>query len=434
MGATASADTVSEPSGEPAVTQPTSAATGSSTSDAASNTHVLQPTADQPASAATGTPTDNTTADTKPVQPANAATTQPTADQPVSSVTSGVQPAANSNPPTNDVNTASAPADLPKQPANTASGSNDSAAQLTERSVDGTRNSDTTTVNSTFEWTIHYTDEAGKTLVPDSVISHEYTRTDIGDQMGDWSYVPDSAKVTGTPNSGWHIDNPDIKLNQTISGGIFDTSTWQATAVLVDGYTSKYGIDVITDQLPKNPESLHATSPTSSRKGEFTFVYTKQPTKVTINYVDDDQGKKVVGTGTVSGKTGSEVTITPQLPKDYMLTPNKDVPSTYTVTDADNQVVTIHVQKQFVDTSATDPQAKQTRTVTLHYVYGAGDKQGQKAFDDAVLDVYYHRTATLDRATNQTTYGNWLWDQSQGDPTTPGYHVVSGKWTNLPQH
>ena len=249
MGATASADTVSEPSGEPAVTQPTSAATGSSTGDTTANA--------QPKS----------TTDTKPVQPTNAATTQPTADQPVSSVTSGVQSAANSNPPTNDVNTASAPADLPKQPANTASGSNDSAAQLTERSVDGIRNSDTTTVNSTFEWTIHYTDEAGKTLVPDSVISHEYTRTDIGDQMGNWSYVPGSAKVTGTPNSGWHIDNPDVKLNQTISGGTFDTSTWQAAAVPVDGYTSKYGVDVITDQLPKNPESLHAMSPTGSRKG-----------------------------------------------------------------------------------------------------------------------------------------------------------------------
>ena len=433
MGATASADTVSEPSGEPAVTQPTSAGTGSSTSDTAA-TAQPKSTADQPANTVTGASTDNTTADAKPVQTANVATTQPAANQPASSATSGVQPATNSNPPTNDVNTASAPADLPKQPANTASGSNDSAAQLTERSVDGTRNSDITTVNSTFEWTIHYTDEAGKTLVPDSVISHEYTRTDTGDQMGNWSYVPDSAKVTGTPNAGWHIDNPDIKFDQTIGGNVFDTSNWQAAAVSVDGYTPKYGIDAITDELPKNPESLHATSPTGSRKGEFTFVYTKQPTKVTINYVDDDQGEKVVGTGTVSGKTGSEVTITPSVPTGYMLTPGKDVPSMYTVTAGDNQVVTIHVQKQFVDTSATDPQAKQTRTVTLHYVYGAGDKQGQKAFDDAVLNVYYRRTATLDRATNQTKYGDWLWDQSQGDPSTPGYHVVSGKWTNLPQH
>lgn len=290
-----------------------------------------------------------------------------------------------------------------------------------------------TTLNTTFKWTIHYNDETGNQLRPDSVITHDYTRTDIGDQMGNWSYVPDSVKVTGTPNAGWNINNPTFKFDQTAGGTSFDFATWQAAAATIDGYTPKYGSVAITDQLPKNPESLHGTSTVDSGTHEHTFEYIKQPTKVTINYVDDEQGEKVVGTGTVSGKSGTAVTITPQLPKGYMLTPDKDVPGSYTVTDATDQAVTIHVQKQFVDLSDTDPQAKQTRTITLHYVYGAGDKQGQSAFDDAVLDVYYHRTATLDRATNQTTYGDWLWDQSQGDPTTPGYHVVSGKWTNLPQ-
>ena len=291
----------------------------------------------------------------------------------------------------------------------------------------------TTTLTSKFKWAIHYVDETGKKLLPDSMITHDYIRTDVDDQMGNWSYVPGSVEVTGTPNNGSHIDNPEFKFNQTAGGTTFDFATWQAVAAAINGYTAKYGSVNLTDQLAKKPESLHASTVIDSKTGEFTFVYTKQPTKVTINYVDDEQGEKVVGTGTVSGKSGTEVTITPQLPKDYMLTPNKDVPSTYTVTDADNQVVTIHVQKQFVDLSDTDPQAKQTRTITLHYVYGAGDKQGQKAFGDAVLEVYYHRTATLDRTTNQTTYGDWLWDQSQGDSSTPGYHVVSGKWTNLPQ-
>lgn len=278
MGATASADTVSEPSGEPAVTQPTSAATGSSTGDTTADAQPKS-TADQPANTAAGASTDSTTANAKPAQTANTATTQPVADQPTSSATSGVQPATNSNAPKNDVSAQSAPTALPKQPANVAdnvqpapdsaieAGNNGSAAQPTERSadpsalmtnfavdrqnVDGTHNSDTTTVISKLEWTIHYTDEAGKVLAPDSVISHDYTRTDTGDQMGNWSYVPDSAKVTGTPNTGWHIDNPDVKFDQTIDGNVFDISTWQAAAVPVDGYTPKYGIDAITDELPK---------------------------------------------------------------------------------------------------------------------------------------------------------------------------------------
>lgn len=271
MGATASADTVSEPSGEPVVTQPTSATTGSSTGSATANAQPKS-TADQPVNTAAGASTDNTTADTKPAQTSNAVTPQPVTDKPASSATSGVQPAANSVAPKNDVSAQSAPAASPKQPANVAdtqptaatsgaqpvldtaveSGNNESAAQSTgqtvdpttlmtnfvvdRQNVDGTHNSDTTTVISKLEWTIHYTDEAGKVLAPDSVISHDYTRTDTGDQMGNWSYVPDSAKVTGTPNTGWHIDNPDVKFDQTIGGNVFDISTWQAAAVPVDGY------------------------------------------------------------------------------------------------------------------------------------------------------------------------------------------------------
>ena len=450
MGVTAHADTIAETDPQPTIDQPTNMKSGTSTSSVTTD---VQPTAGQLASNGANTPTGNATTDVQ---------SKPTADQSASMAT-------NSATPKNEASAKAVPTVLPKQPANATaaqstavtsgsqpatnfnveSDNNGLAAKPTEQSadpaalmtnfavieqpVDDTNNSVTTTLPSKFTWAIHYTDESGKKLLPDSVITHDYTRTDTGDQMGNWSYVSDSVKVTGTPNAGSNIDNPTFKFDQAAGGTTFDFATWYAAAASIDGYTPNYGSVVLTDQLPKNPESLHATSTVDSGTHEFTFIYTKQPTKVTINYVDDEQSEKVVGTGTVSGKTGTEVTITPQLPKGYMLTPDKDVPSTYTVTDDANQAVTIHVQKQFVDLSATDLQAKQTRTVTLHYVYGAGDKQGQPAFDDAVLDVYYHRTAILDRTTNQTTYGDWMWDQSQGDPSTPGYHVVSGKWTNLPQ-
>ena len=423
MGVTAHADTVTTPSEQPAVNQPTSAATDTSTG---SITVESQSTADKTANVATNSAAPENDASAKPVQTVSPEQPANTDSQPTEA-TNVAQPVKNLN----------VESDNNESAAKTTGQSADSAALMTNFAVinqptDGTHNSDTTTLNTTFKWSIHYTDEAGKKLLPDSVITHDYTRTDTGNQMGNWSYVPDSVKVTGTPNNGWHIDNPNFKFDQAAGGTTFDFATWQAAAASIDGYTPNYGSVALTDQLPKNPESLHATTTVDSGTHEFTFVYTQRPKTVTINYVNDDN-ETVVKTDSVSGKAATEVTITPQLPKDYMLTPNKDVPSTYTVTDADNQVVTIHVQKQFVDTSTTDPQAKQTRTITLHYVYGAGDKQGQPAFDDAVLDVYYHRTATLDRATNQTTYGDWMWDQSQGDSSTPGYHVVSGKWTSLPQ-
>lgn len=78
-------------------------------------------------------------------------------------------------------------------------------------------------------------------------------------------------------------------------------------------------------------------------------------------------------------------------------------------------------------------QEYQTRTVTVHYKYADGDKKDQQASPDAVLQVFYQRTRTVS-ADGKVTYSPWVWDTSKGDKTTPGYHVVSGKWTNLPQN
>ena len=75
-----------------------------------------------------------------------------------------------------------------------------------------------------------------------------------------------------------------------------------------------------------------------------------------------------------------------------------------------------------------------TRTVTVHYKYADGPKKDQQASPDAVLEVYYKRNKLTNEVTGKSTYGLWNWDTSRGDKATPGYHVVSGKWTNLPQN
>lgn len=89
--------------------------------------------------------------------------------------------------------------------------------------------------------------------------------------------------------------------------------------------------------------------------------------------------------------------------------------------------VTVHLTHKHQVTTE-----QQTRPVTLHYQYAGGPQGTGKAFDDAVVNVYYHRTVDHDLATDTTTYGPWLFDTSQGDTNTPGYHVVSGDWTSLP--
>lgn len=102
--------------------------------------------------------------------------------------------------------------------------------------------------------------------------------------------------------------------------------------------------------------------------------------------------------------------------------------------------MTINVKHKTQNVTDTDPEAQQTRTVTVNYlvandgtVNGKEYKKGDKIAESAVLDVYYSRSAIKDLVTGKVTYGDaWLWNTKKGDSSTPGYHVVSGKWT-LPQ-
>ncbi|EGL98306.1 YSIRK signal domain/LPXTG anchor domain surface protein [Ligilactobacillus salivarius] len=76
-------------------------------------------------------------------------------------------------------------------------------------------------------------------------------------------------------------------------------------------------------------------------------------------------------------------------------------------------------------------QESQTRTLTEHYVYADGDKKGQKIADDAVVEIFYSREVKSINDQVVST-SEWKLDTTKGDNATPGYHVVSGTWTNLP--
>ena len=100
--------------------------------------------------------------------------------------------------------------------------------------------------------------------------------------------------------------------------------------------------------------------------------------------------------------------------------------------------MTVHLVHKTQDVTNTEPAAQETRTVTVNYVKTKVNEDGTytedgNAFTSAVLDVYYTRQATKDLVTGTVTYGPWQWNTKKGDSNTPGYHVVSGTWTNLPQ-
>lgn len=100
--------------------------------------------------------------------------------------------------------------------------------------------------------------------------------------------------------------------------------------------------------------------------------------------------------------------------------------------------IVIHLVHKTQNVTDTDPKAQETRTITVNYVKTKVNEDGTytedgNAFTSAVLDVYYTRQATKDLATGDITYGPWQWNTKKGDSNTPGYRVVSGTWTNLPQ-
>lgn len=103
-----------------------------------------------------------------------------------------------------------------------------------------------------------------------------------------------------------------------------------------------------------------------------------------------------------------------------------------------NTNIVVHLVHKTQDVTDTDPYAQETRTVTVNYVKTKVNEDGTytedgNAFTSAVLDVYYTRQATKDLVTGTVTYGPWQWNTKKGDSNTPGFHVVSGTWTNLPQ-
>lgn len=219
-----------------------------------------------------------------------------------------------------------------------------------------------------------------------------------------------------------------------------------------------------------------ATYPVSVNGQQYTAVTTPATAKVTvtdqmqftITYWDDTENKEITQFDITNAGNGAYSRLTfPEgiNPNDYQSVSVSGVPAGATVagdfwkpftdpscnwtipnyrwtTEAAPSFyganVVVHLVHKTQNVTNTDPAAQETRTVTVNYVkakvneYGTYTEDGN-AFTSAVLDVYYTRQATKDLVTETVTYGPWQWNTKKGDSNTPGYHVVSGTWTNLPQ-
>lgn len=182
----------------------------------------------------------------------------------------------------------------------------------------------------------------------------------------------------------------------------------------------------VEDQSASNSATTTVTS--ESTQTEASGAETpKKPDEIKKDNVDKTivatQNSNQQGTTTKSAETPSIVQKTET---------SKPAPSLF------NANVVVHLVHKTQDVTDTDPGAQETRTVTVNYVKTKVNEDGTyteagNAFTSAVLDVYYTRQATKDLVTGTVTYGPWQWNTKKGDSNTPGFHVVSGTWTNLPQ-
>ena len=318
MGVTAHADTVTTPSEQPAVSQPTSAATGTSTG---STTVDAQPIADKPASMATNSAVPENDASAKP---ANATDTQSTA-----ATNNGVQSSVNSNTPKNDVSAASASTVLPKQPANTVDG----VQPFMNLAVESDNN-DLAPKHETVDskWTLHYVNQADhkQELKDPTVITMQYTRTNTPQsdgkiQYGDWSYVPGSFKQTGTPITVKDSNNPVKQDNVDKNGENFDVFTITAMYPTVTGYGFYNGINGtrLHDNLRNNERQADSMS-----KDFYAEYDVAKERSVAVNFVDDQSHEqRVVKVIDVTGHDGETVDLHLAVPDKYQLAKGQQLPT-----------------------------------------------------------------------------------------------------------
>ena len=236
---------------------------------AAENTQAVQPT--QP---------------TQPAQPAQPANT----DSGTTSIT-GAAAAANNTPTPIDMDQASATID--KQTSDNTVGANANTrfrraalpVMVLAVNTDPAPNSDY--INYTGHIAVHYKDQSGKTLAPDTNISANFTRdwtrnADGTYTYGTWKYADGSISQTGT-----HID--DLAAPTFVnSDATLDHFKFVIPSPKIDGYHNQYAGTNFTLGLLNGSNAM--TPNQVSQLDTSSFV---EDNKVTVQLVDDASGKVV---------------------------------------------------------------------------------------------------------------------------------------------
>ena len=164
-----------------------------------------------------------------------------------------------------------------------------------------------------------------------------------------------------------------------------------------------------------------------------------------ISYVDVNTGTEV-GTTRLTGKTDSDVTITPSAPAGWKIVEGQSIPRTEKATPNGILPVTVKVEHKTTVVPPTDPKTPQDKlpdNPDKHYPDGVGEKDLNKTIVRQITvekpdgtrehhdqSVKLTRSATVDEVTGEVTkYSDWTTGnfEEYDAPTVPGYTPSQAK-------
>ena len=221
----------------------------------------------------------------------------------------------------------------------------------------------------TSKWTIHYVKygDRQQELKAPTVITQQYTRTNTLQsngkiQYGDWSYVPGSFKLTGTPITVNGSDNPTKEDNVDKDGKNYDVFSIIVSHPDITGYELHNAVSGvrISDSLQNDDSDgdILVMSPTMNNDRYVEYDVAKERS-VAVKFVDDQSfnpgssdGKTQVGQAvTVTGRDGDTVNLKLTVPDKYELADGQKLPTTYTFTKGSGDLK-IHLVHQVVQREA----------------------------------------------------------------------------------
>lgn len=172
-----------------------------------------------------------------------------------------------------------------------------------------------------------------------------------------------------------------------------------------------YTAPVVPGYTPSKATVERATVTADDKDTTITITYTANDQEVMIKYVDVDNNNKEVNSRSVSGKTDQTVEVNYEVPANYKLVADQDLPKTVTFKADDNEPIIVKVQHKYQD--VTDEYKNDThkqdevdhivtRTVVIKHPHAA-DETHTRA-------LRFTRQVTRDMATGHDTFSEWIPD------------------------